>query len=365
MDIAIIDADLIGRKKHRFPNLACMKLSSYHKALGDNVVLKTDYSGLIKFHKVYLSCVFTDTKIPDEIENYNIIKGGTGFYYDNAPPLDYEIEHMKPDYDLYTNWIEECIKKGSSLKEFDFYINYSIGFLTRGCFRKCQFCVNQRYDKVELASSLNEFIDEKRKYICLLDDNFLGYKDYKSLLNELQYSNHRFVFKQGLDARLLTKKKCDVLFKSKYINEFLFAFDDYKDKEAIKSKLYLISTYNVRTRWYVLTGFDRQNNYDTEFWYQDLIELFERIKILSSYSALPYIMRHENYQKSPYKGVYITVARWCNQPSFFRTCSLKEFIQKNDEAVKSNCSSSRRYINQLLNDYPIFKQYLSIKFVKK
>ena len=27
--IAIIDADLIGRKKHRFPNLVCMKLSNY------------------------------------------------------------------------------------------------------------------------------------------------------------------------------------------------------------------------------------------------------------------------------------------------------------------------------------------------
>lgn len=31
MDIGIIDADLIGRTKHRFPNLACMKLSSYYK----------------------------------------------------------------------------------------------------------------------------------------------------------------------------------------------------------------------------------------------------------------------------------------------------------------------------------------------
>ena len=34
MNIAIIDADLIGRAKHRFPNLACMKLSAYYKAQG-------------------------------------------------------------------------------------------------------------------------------------------------------------------------------------------------------------------------------------------------------------------------------------------------------------------------------------------
>ena len=41
--MAVVDADLISRKKHRFPNLACMKLSGYHKDRGDEVVLKTDY----------------------------------------------------------------------------------------------------------------------------------------------------------------------------------------------------------------------------------------------------------------------------------------------------------------------------------
>ena len=43
MRIAVIDADLIGRKRHRFPNLACMKLAGYHRDAGDAVELKTDY----------------------------------------------------------------------------------------------------------------------------------------------------------------------------------------------------------------------------------------------------------------------------------------------------------------------------------
>lgn len=43
MKIAVIDADLIGRKRHRFPNLVCMKLSGFYKKLGDEVILKTDY----------------------------------------------------------------------------------------------------------------------------------------------------------------------------------------------------------------------------------------------------------------------------------------------------------------------------------
>ncbi|MCC8086263.1 MAG: hypothetical protein LIP15_18800 [Clostridium sp.] len=65
--IAMIDADMIGRKKHRFPNLACMKLSGYHKAHGDEVVLKTDYEGLEALGWVYLSKVFTDTYVTDDI----------------------------------------------------------------------------------------------------------------------------------------------------------------------------------------------------------------------------------------------------------------------------------------------------------
>ena len=42
-EIAVIDADLIGRKHHRFPNLCCMKISGYFKAYGWHVELKTDY----------------------------------------------------------------------------------------------------------------------------------------------------------------------------------------------------------------------------------------------------------------------------------------------------------------------------------
>lgn len=39
MKVAIIDADLIGINKHRFPNLALMKISSYHKLQGPEVSL--------------------------------------------------------------------------------------------------------------------------------------------------------------------------------------------------------------------------------------------------------------------------------------------------------------------------------------
>ena len=66
MNIAIIDADLIGRGNHRFPNLVCMKISGYYKCLGHNVVLKLDYNNLENYDKVFISKVFMDTEIPFE-----------------------------------------------------------------------------------------------------------------------------------------------------------------------------------------------------------------------------------------------------------------------------------------------------------
>ena len=42
-----------------------------------------------------------------------------------------------------------------------------------------------------------------------------------------------------------------------------------------------------------------------------------------------YIMRHEYYNRSPYKGMFITLARWCNQPSFLKKKSFRQFCEAN------------------------------------
>ncbi|MCD3321616.1 hypothetical protein G8V07_14415 [Clostridium botulinum D/C] len=128
MRIAIIDADLIGRKKHRFPNLACMKMSGYYKKLGYNVELKIDYNNLDQYDLVKISKVFTDTPIDKSIlELKNVEYGGTGFFFDTAPNLPDKIEQHMPDYHLYDEWINKQIKNGKSRNEFKEYLDYSIG----------------------------------------------------------------------------------------------------------------------------------------------------------------------------------------------------------------------------------------------
>ena len=127
MKIGIIDAEIIGKKKHRFPNLACMKIAAYHKQKGDLVDLLLSYDDIGNYDKVYISKVFTDTPIYDGILDLPCVEyGGTGFFYDKAPALPYEIEHIKPDYHLYDKWVEIlfCSLRFSQIP----FVNSSISF---------------------------------------------------------------------------------------------------------------------------------------------------------------------------------------------------------------------------------------------
>jgi hypothetical protein len=119
-----------------------------------------------------------------------------------------------------------------------------------------------------------------------------------------------------------------------------------------------------QVRFYVFTAFNHLNpsHYDEEFYRRDLTELFERIRILASYGCLPYIMRYKDYEISPYRGVYITVARWCNQVSFFKKKSIREFADLCQQGTKSKCSSVRA-LELVEKDFPdIAEQYFDMKF---
>lgn len=357
--IAIIDADLIGRKRHRFPNLACMKLSGYWKERGADVILKTDFTDLAEFDRVFVSKVFTDTPVPENVLSLpNVQYGGTGFFYDKAAPLPDVVEHHMPDYHLYDQWVTQQIAVGANVRDFVYYTDYSIGFLTRGCFRKCSFCVNQNYDRVYAHSPLAEFLDPTRPKICLLDDNFLGHPRWHDLLTELQQTGKPFQFKQGLDERLLTDEKCAALFSGRYDGDYIFAFDDAADATLIEQKLRLARKYtNAVLKFYCFCGYDRAGAWDANFWKRDIFELLFRIEILMRYRCLPYVMRYAQYTESPYRGMYITLARWCNQPGFFKKKSLWEFAESNGRS-----SACFRYVADFAKRFPEAEPYFNLKF---
>jgi hypothetical protein len=391
MKVAIIDADLLGRTRHRFPNLVSEKISAYWKEQGAEVELKLDYEDLDVYDEVFISKVFTDTWVPDWIREKvdmdtgvadlptNIHVGGTGFFFANAPNLDDEIEHHMPDYHLYDAWIEKVVadakaeyeragkhfNKSSYMMQFKEYTDYSIGFVTRGCFRKCPFCVNQKYDRVFLHSPVEEFYDPTRKKICLLDDNIFGCPQWRDILNELVSLKKPFKFKQGMDERILTDEKCKLLFSAPYDGDYTFAFDNTSDYDLIHSKLKLIRKYTKakNIKFYVLVGFESIDEIDIE-------NMWKRVELLMRYQCLPYIMRYRNKNEMPwkdskYRGMYITMARWCNQPSFFKKKSFRQYCEANQALVKTEgyiCSSMRALLD-FEKEYPeIAAQYFDLRF---
>lgn len=356
MRVGIIDADLIGRKKHRFPNLVCMKLSAWHKNGGGEAELLTSYDNVEAFDKVYIAKVFTDTDVPERVLGLpNVEYNGTGFFYDKAKPLPYEIEHIKPDYHFYDSWLKE---NDDGTSAFMFYKNTDIGFTTRGCFRHCPFCVNKNYNAVKRHSHVSEFITKESKRIILLDDNVLGCGEWRNIFEELQATGKPFQFKQGMDERILTEEKCKVIFRSKWFGDMYFAFDNIKDAGLIEEKLAMAKKYTDKwLKFYTLCGFDYSGKYDQHFWVQDIFDLMERIRILMRWKCSPYVTRFYKYNESPYRGVIITVARWANQNSFYKKQSLMEYAENSCGVT----SAASRYLHEFERQYPEIKPYFDMK----
>ncbi len=422
--IAMVDVDLLNNGT-RHPNLAQMKMSSFCKMQGHDVRLifnPDELNDLSSFDFVLVSKVFNYTPVPSQIQqlikdstneldpievrlaalnepsikdsiNYYakelrrkplktlILIGGTGFFEDGGRDLDYEIEHIMPDYDLYSDFVEIASQKRRDKSYYSDYIGCSIGFLTRGCFRKCSFCVNKKYDRPFInTEDVWSFHKEGNKVIYLWDDNFLsiGRKKSLELLDKLIQVDVPFQFRQGLDLRLMNDEVAAKFQQCKYHGDFIFAFDHIQDKDTIIDKLGIWRKHCVKeTKLYVLCAYDARSDDpkygikgDLPVEKKDLIDIentFERIRILMGFQCLPYIMRYISYKESPYRGIYTQLARWCNQPSIFKRMSFEEFCIRNQEYAKSDrICAPLRALNLLKSDAPdVYEKYARIKYLYK
>ena len=378
--IGLVDADLLDNGT-RHPNLALLKLAGYLRDNNIKYELITDqFIDIRHYSKIYLSRVFTFTKLPfffteacekhPKLFKQKIRVGGTGWYatednttkflkdrqedfnrLENDPDLKgLNMRTQMPDYNLYTNYVNDQISKGIKKRiYYKDYLDYSIGFLTRGCFRQCPFCVNRLETKIYQYSSLEDFVDPSKPYIYLWDDNFLGApkKIWKEGLEKLIATNKPFQFRQGLDIRLMTDEKAELLSKAKYHGDMIFAFDNWKDRNTIEKHLKIWKKHCPRktTKFYLFCGFELTPD-DDEKVYKDICEIFWRIRILMKYGCLGYVMRHEDYHKHRLSNIYVQIARWCNQPQFYKKMSFHDFILKNQDYIKTpgkKCMSLKTY----------------------
>ena len=228
-----------------------------------------------------------------------------------------------------------CIAQGAKASGFSYYRDYSIGLATRGCFRRCGFCINRNSTSSIVHSPIAEFHDPKRKKICLLDDNLFACVDWENILCQLQSTGKRFQFRQGLDVRLLDESKCLELSKCKYDGDMYFAFDNLKDAELIEKNIKLLRKYsNRQTKCYVICGYDSKGEYNQKFWANDISSVFERVRILGRNGCLPYLTRFERYKDSPYSSLYSYLNIWINFYPLFSTLSFVEWCESRSVGAK-------------------------------
>jgi len=293
MKIGLIQVD------GELPNLALMKLSAWHKQRGDDITLMKGSvvsSRLIEFDKVYISCVFDENKdkavaLAKQFKNAEL--GGVGV---NNNVLPYEIEHIKPDYDTF-----KC--------------NYSVGFTTRGCIRKCYFCKVPKHEgMIRSNCDIYEFWDTRHKDIILMDNNILALPDhFFKIADQIIENDLRVDFNQGLDHRLLTPAICKKLLELRHVHDIRFAFDDIAYTPTVLAALKMLRDNGLKdwqTRWYLYIG--EKDTVDT---------VLKRTEILRSAKQAIYVMR----DKKVYNNQdYMAIAAWGNAVGAFKCATFEE-----------------------------------------
>lgn len=281
---------LVAVDDHNFPNLSLMKISAYHKTLGDDV----QWAGSLEYYdKVYMAKVFTFSRDDDQAYQCNeLIRGGTG--YDLTSRLPAVIETMFPDYSLYG------------------ITDTAYGFLTRGCPRGCQFCIVGKKEGLasKKVADLSNFWNGQ-KYIECLDPNLLACVDWQELLQQLIDSKAIVNVNQGMDIRFMTEEK-QVMINQINLKMIHFAWDNYEfttyQKLADYRQGFKLDGRHLRV--YVLTNFNTTHE-------QDL----ERIYKLRELDYDPYVMVFDKQNAS---RTTRQMQRWVNNKFIFRTCEKFE-----------------------------------------
>ena len=121
-----------------------------------------------------------------------------------------------------------------------------------------------------------------------------------------------------------------LLSEAHYHGDYIFAFDNWRDRPIIEKALKVWKRHNPSrpTKFYLFCGFKQRQDRADRF-YTDIWELFQRIKILMQYGCIGYVMRHEDYHNAPIANFYVQMARWCNQPAFYKKMSFWQYCYRN------------------------------------
>lgn len=294
--ILLIDAD------STIPNLALMKISAYHKAMGDIVGFNVEDPD-----KVYCSIIFKKNRhMADGLRflypNADIDIGGSG--YDLKKTLPEYIESMTPDYSIYPD-------------NKSYY-----GFTSRGCIRHCPFCIV--HDKEggfrrifgDVDSALRSIMgNHELTEMTFLDNNILADRDwFIELCNTLhsRFPKMKVDFNQGLDIRLIDDESAKALSKLRPITKWKFAFDMMSYKDKVTKGIEILNRY-IKVRSMVLFYVYVDGDYQ-------IPDAVARCRMLKENGATAYAMLNLDVEHTKRMK---TFKRW-TRPWLFWSCDFDE-----------------------------------------
>lgn len=188
------------------PNLALMRIHAHHRAAGDQVELR-----------VVKRAAGLEPRLGDP--SWDLVYGS--LIFEKSRPLAEHAQRIYPGIELGgTGWriVSNLRDVGIDDGPVD-YSGYprfqrSIGFSMRGCRLKCRFCVVPKKEGKARANATLEQIwrgDPYPREILLLDNDFFGHPDWRSVWRALVDGKFKVSFVQGINARMLNDETAEAL----------------------------------------------------------------------------------------------------------------------------------------------------------
>lgn len=273
----------------KFPNLALMKLSHFHKAQGDAVYFERSIvKGMFEpdYDIVYGSSIFStsEKKVSQFRANFpQSIIGGTGVNFtDTVEQVISKAEYENYDYSIYPDFTG------------------SIGFSQRGCRLRCSFCVVPKKEGKNINSNTIYDIWKQnplntKKHIHLLDNDFFGQPNWQERANEIIDGKYKVSFNQGINIRLINQEGANVLAQMKFRDDafkkrrIYTAWDNKRDEKIFLKGVQCLLTAGIKPAEIMVY-------FLCNYWEKGLTEdVLYRFNQMKEIGLLPYPMIFEKW----------------------------------------------------------------------
>ncbi|MEZ0535965.1 hypothetical protein ACAG39_01810 [Caldicellulosiruptoraceae bacterium PP1] len=278
-----------------YPPLGLLKISSLVKSYSYTTELVSPYEQpKLKPDIIFVTSLFTYgwRKVKEAVEYYRTLFPKTpiilGGIYASLMPEHAKYE-IRPDY-IWQRVIpeaEDICPDYSLVPEWD----GSILFSSRGCIRRCPFCVVWKIEsQYEAKNTISHLINPKYTRIIFWDNNFLAspYKleifEFLEKYRNIEGKKVKVDFNQGLDARLLTLPFAEKISNLKY-DLIRLAYDKIEDRKYLLKAVQNLTEVGIKKRKilvYMLYNF--QDTPD---------DFLERLKDVMDLGIVAYPMRYQ------------------------------------------------------------------------